>query len=75
MNKTLEKTVERTTGRTIAQIRKMTLGEQRRLIEKKYGGHSMQFRKCYPIIGRGNIMRDHTKSLAEIEALVDKALI
>lgn len=71
--RSLEQTVERTIGRKAADLRNTTLDEQRSAVEQKRG-HRLVFRRAFPIIGRGNIMRDRTKSRDEIDHLVDLAL-
>ena len=71
--RSLEQTIERTVGRKAADLRSATLDEQRSDVEQKRG-HRLVFRRAFPLIGRGNIMRDRTKSRDEIDHLVDLAL-
>ena len=69
----LERTVERILGCKAEDLRNSTLDEQRSTVEQKQG-HRMVFRRAFPVIGRGNVMRDRTQSRAEIDNLVDQAL-
>ena len=69
----VEKTVERITHTSVSELRNRSLEDQRTRVEHKHG-HSMRFVSRYPTIGRGNIMRDRTKSHTEIDAIVDQAL-
>lgn len=69
----LEQTVERRIGCRAVDLRNSTLDEQRSVIERKRG-HRLVFRRAFPVIGRGNIMRDRTQTRDEIDRLVDQAL-
>ena len=69
----LERTVESIVGCKATDLRSITLDEQRASVEKQQGVR-LFFRHAFPLIGRGNIMRDRTKSRDEIEQLVDYAL-
>ncbi len=71
--RSLEQTVERATGCKADDLRNITLDEQRSAVEQKRG-QRLVFRRTFPVIGRGNIMRDRTQSRADIDRLVDKAL-
>ena len=69
----VEKTVERITHTTVSELRNRSLEDQRARVENKHG-HPIRFVTRYPTIGRGNIMRDRTKSHTEINSIVDHAL-
>jgi hypothetical protein len=69
----LERTVELILGCKAEDLRNSTLDEQRSAVEQKQG-HRMVFRCAFPVIGRGNIMRDRTQSRDEIDRLIDEAL-
>ena len=69
----IERTVERITHTSVSELRNRSLEDQRVSIEQKHR-HPMRFVSRYPTIGRGNIMRDRTKSHAEIEEIVDQVL-
>ena len=69
----LERTVEKTLGCKAVDIRNSTLDEQRLVVERKQGDR-LFFRRAFPVIGRGNIMRDRTQSRDEIDRLDDRAM-
>jgi len=69
----LERTVERTTGSSVSEIRNRTLEAQRAHVERKHKA-PMKFVTSFPAIGRGNVMRERTKSRNQINAMVDHAL-
>jgi hypothetical protein len=71
--RSLERTVERAIGCKAADLRNSTLDEQRTSVEQKRG-HRLVFRRTFPLIGRGNILRDRTQSRDEIDQRVDRVL-
>ena len=69
----LEATVERSTGFKAETLRRMTVDEFRRVVEKQHC-QTMRFQRHFPYIGRGNILGDRTKSRDEIDQMLDEAL-
>lgn len=69
----IERTVARMTGTPAAELRRRSVDEQRRIVEQQHG-RAMRFVVRFPIIGRGNVLREKTKSHEEINRLVDETL-
>lgn len=69
----IEKTVERITGASAAELRRRSIDEQRGAVERHHG-RPMQFVRRFPVIGRGNVLRDRIMSRAEIDRMVDETL-
>lgn len=69
----LEGIVEHVSGCKVSELRERTLDQQRHYTERAHG-RTVVFRKAFPTIGRGNIMRERTKSRDEIEHLLDEVL-
>jgi hypothetical protein len=69
----LESTVERVAGCKAEEIRNSTLDDQRKAVERSKG-RTLEIRRHFPVIGRGNVMGDRTKSRSEIDQLLDRAL-
>lgn len=67
-----EKSIERWTGRKIAELRKETIEETRSSLIKK--GILIRLFSEFPFIGRGNIMRDKIVSHQEVEKELDSVL-
>lgn len=63
----LNNLVEKTTGRKIADIYNIPVDEWRKQIELKHNNVLMSFNSRFPLIGRGNVLRKHTISHAQIE--------
>jgi hypothetical protein len=70
----LEKSVERKTGIPVAELRQMTISEMRCRVEHEKK-HPMEFYSAFPLIGRGNVMRDCVISHADIERELDEVLL
>lgn len=66
------KALERLTGETISQLRKIPMDVRRYQTEGT--GTLMHFISRFPFIGRGNVMRDRLIDHEAVEALLDKAL-
>ena len=69
----LEATVERATGQSANELRSKTLSELRILTEKKVG-RRMKFISRFPLIGRGNVMRDKVVDHDSIEGMLERLL-
>jgi hypothetical protein len=69
----LEATVERATGQSAETLRNQTLSELRRRTEGKIG-HRMKFQSLFPLVGRGNVMRDRLIDHESVEAALKHAL-
>lgn len=69
----LERAVRKATGESADVLRGRTLAEGRRLAEAKHGT-STWFRSWFPLIGRGNVLRDCTVTHSQVEAGLDAAL-
>jgi len=69
----LEITVERATGQSAEILRNQTLTQLRRQTEAKTG-HKMKFESRFPLIGRGNVMRDRVIDHESVEADLEQAL-
>ena len=67
----LERTVERITGISAAESRRRSADEQRGTAERQHG-RPMQFVRRFPLIGRGNVLRDRIMSRIEIDGMVDE---
>jgi hypothetical protein len=68
----LAQRIERRTGKSIDELRSMTISELRCEAEKKHG--PMHVTKEWPLIGRGSVMGDYVVSRDEIERQLDDAL-
>jgi hypothetical protein len=73
MNPELLEVIEKGVGKTIDEINRTPLDELRRDAEEKLGVR-LTFRVRWPLIGRGNILRDRVLSREAIERRLDKAL-
>lgn len=69
----IEHNIERLTGLPIAQIRNMGVAELRAYLEKKNGA-KQRIVSEYPVIGRGNILRDGLVSTEKLNEEVDVIL-
>lgn len=68
-----ERAVERATGERIDVVRCMPIDERRRMIQARTGKQT-RFVSRFPLIGRGNILRNRFKTTDEINAALDRAL-
>jgi hypothetical protein len=69
----IEPGIERLTGLSIAQVRDMGVTELRAYLEKK-NGTKQRIVSEYPVIGRGNILRDGLISTEKLNEDVDLIL-
>ena len=69
----LEKAVEASTGERVEVLRGRSLEETRRLAEQKQR-RPMKFVSHFPLIGRGNVLRDRLVSHEQVEADLDATL-
>ena len=68
----VEKNAEKVTGLSVAKLREYSPNQLRKHLESKKG--KVSFRSFFPVIGRGNILRDSLASSTEIDAEIDKIL-
>jgi hypothetical protein len=71
--RSLEATVERLTGQKADALRNQTITELRRNTETKVKGR-LKFSSRFPLIGRGNVMRDCIVGHEAVEALLKRIL-
>jgi hypothetical protein len=69
----LEVAVEEITGQPAETLRQQTLTELRRRTEARTKT-KMLFRSRFPLIGRGNVMRDKVRDHKFVEAQLQEAL-
>lgn len=69
----LERTVERITGQSAEILRSQTLTELRQKTEARVK-HKLRFVSRFPLIGRGNVMRDKTVDHETVERLLEQSL-
>jgi len=69
----VEKNTEALVGLSAEEIRKLSPGELRRYLEKK-NKRKFSFTTEFPVIGRGNILRDSIITSKEIDRDIDKIL-
>ena len=63
----------RVLGLSDAQVSDMPVADMRRIVEAKLG-RPLSIRSWFPVIGRGNVMRDRFLSHAEVERQLSEAL-
>jgi hypothetical protein len=68
-----ELAIEKELGESVEIIRSTPIDDQRRRAEKQYN-QPTEFRSYFPVIGRGNVLRDRTSTHEEVEIELDKAL-
>jgi hypothetical protein len=73
MNSELLEAIERRVGKTAEEIRRTPIDEMRSEVEKKLGTR-LTFKVRWPLIGRGNILRDRVLTNEAVERLLDAAL-
>ena len=69
----IEKNVEKLVGLSADEIRKISPGELRRYLEKR-NRKKLSFTTEFPVIGRGNVLRDSIVTSEEINKDIDKIL-
>jgi len=70
---TFEEAIELATGKSVEAIRSTPLDELRSDYEREIGA-PLSFVSEFPLLGRGNVLRDRCLSHAQIEADLDDAL-
>lgn len=73
MTTRFERTVERALGESIEAIR-MTTVAQRRASRELVTGKPVRYVSCFPLIGRGNVLRDKAVDHRTADAILRKAL-
>ncbi|MCB9520312.1 MAG: hypothetical protein H6700_04510 [Myxococcales bacterium] len=71
--KALREAIEAYTGETIAELQATPIDDRRRSVENA-SGEPMRLVRCYPHVGRGNVMGDRVLTGGEVDALLDEAL-
>ncbi|HRU04588.1 MAG TPA: hypothetical protein P5137_02295 [Candidatus Brocadiia bacterium] len=61
-----DRAVEMATGMTADAIRNMPLDQFRKDVEDRRGG-ALRYRSVFPLVGRGNVLRDRLKTHHEVE--------
>jgi hypothetical protein len=69
----IEKNAEKVLGLSVEDIRKYSPGELRRYLEKK-NKKKLFFMTEFPVIGRGNVLRDSIITSEKINKDIDKIL-
>ena len=69
----IEKNIESLTGLSAETIRKYSPGELRLHLEER-NKRKLSFTTEFPVIGRGNVLRDNVKTSEEINKDIDKIL-
>ena len=69
----IEKNAEKVVGLSAEEIRKCSPGELRHYLEKR-NKKKFSFTTEFPIIGRGNVLRDSIITSEEIDKEIDKIL-
>ncbi|MCL2442953.1 MAG: hypothetical protein FWD13_05735 [Treponema sp.] len=69
----IEKNVEKSVGLSAEEIRKYSPGELRRFLEEK-NKRKFSFSTEFPVIGRGNVLRDSIVTTEKINREIDKIL-
>jgi hypothetical protein len=68
-----ERTVEISLGEPIEQVRNMTISDRRDAREKN-SGKRVRFSSYFPLVGRGNVLRDRVVNHEDAESALRKAL-
>lgn len=71
--KQLHASIEKSTGRTIADIRKDYSCQTRGHVQAKTG-KPVTATRCFPVIGRGNVLSDCVIDRNQVNELLDVAL-
>jgi len=69
----IEKNAEKSVGLSADEIRRYSPGELRRFLEFK-NKKKFSFKTEFPVIGRGNVLRDSIITTEEINREIDKIL-
>jgi hypothetical protein len=67
MTTEFEKAVESALGEPIESVRSVTIGDRRAMREQKTGKPS-RFESYFPLIGRGNVLRDRAVDHETVES-------
>ena len=70
----IEKNAEKRVGLSVEDIRRYTPDELRCHLEKK-NKKKLSFTTEFPVIGRGNVLRDSIATSEEINREIDKILV
>jgi hypothetical protein len=68
----IEKNAEKVTGLSVSKLREYGPGRFREYLESRKG--TLRFRSFFPVIGRGNVLRDSLVTSSEIDSEIDKIL-
>lgn len=66
LSKSLRVQIERATGEKIEDLQRMSIAERRRMVEKQLG-HRLTFKREFPFIGRGNVLRKDVLTHSQVE--------
>lgn len=69
----IEKKVVENTGLSLAQIKDYSPSKFREYLEKK-NNKKISFLSAFPVIGRGNVLRDNLISSSQLNSEIDKIL-
>ena len=69
----IEKKVVEDTGLSLAQIKDFSPSKFREFLEKK-NNKKFSFLSAFPVIGRGNVLRDNLISSSQLNNEIDKIL-
>ena len=69
----IEKKVVENTGLSLAQIKDYSPSKFREYLEKK-NNKKFSFLSAFPVIGRGNVLRDNLISSSQLNSEIDKIL-
>jgi len=65
-SKDLERAVELATGQCVSRLRRTTVDERRAAVERARG-KVQTFRSHFPLVGRGNVLRDRAVPHDQVE--------
>lgn len=68
-----ERTMEEATGESIENLRRIPIDERRRLVER-IKAKPCRFESWFPLIGRGNVLRNRLESHQAIEQALDNVI-
>jgi len=67
------KLIEKKSGLTISEIKDISPTSLRKYFEKK-NKRAIRFKSEFPVIGRGNVLRDNLVSREELDREIDRIL-
>lgn len=68
----IEKNAERVTGLSVSKLREYGPDKFRKYLESRKG--KIRFCSFFPVVGRGNVLRDSLVTSSEIDSEIDKIL-